>query len=800
MECSNDIKIDGKFFCCEGCKQVHLLIHEIESCSSDQLVRLKDIRPRGKFADDRWEFLNEPTLINQVVVFKSTDQIHVHWSLPDIHCASCIWLLENLNRIHSGVITSKIDFEEKKGYFVIHPGKIKLSELAALLHFLGYPPAISHASASIPTPTNPTDRKAILRLGVAGFCFSNIMMLSFPDYLALNGLNESLLHTTFTYLSVALSIPVVIYSAAPFFIQAWKGLRQRFINIDVPIALAIAITYIRSLYEIFTSSGTGYLDSMSGIVFFMLIGRWFQDRTQKTLSFERDYKSYFPMSALTLQGDKRIYKSIETLQPGDIVQIRHQEIIPADSKHMEGDALIDYSFVTGEKNPIPIKSNELIYAGGRQAGAAIQIEVLKPVATSHLTQLWNNQTFLTPKNKEKSFVHPWSQYFSIALFSIALISGIYWQWNDPAQTWKAVTSILIVACPCSLLLTASFSYGNLMGLMNKMGLFLKNARIIERMEEADTIVFDKTGTLTSNRPSDFREPEIEFKGKPISYKEKCLIKALTSQSSHPLSRVLSESQEMQEVENTPPTSQFHETEGQGIEAECEGHRIKMGKVGFVCNIDWVVDELQKDGSSVHVSIDGMYKGRYIIHQRYRPGIFESILKLKKSNKEIHVISGDATDEKKFLASQLGDDVSLRFNMSPSDKLEYIVNLQRKGKNVIMIGDGLNDAGALQQSNAGIAVSDQSNYFTPASDGILDGQSMMKIDQLFSIAKKSKHLIAYGFTLSILYNIIGLSFATQARLSPMIAAILMPASTLSIILLAYLGTRFMGKTDKNHVLN
>jgi Cu+-exporting ATPase len=434
----------------------------------------------------------------------------------------------------------------------------------------------------------------------------------------------------------------------------------------------------------------------------------------------------------------------------------------------------------------------MIFAGGKQLGTAIEIEVMKPMATSHLTRLWNNDAFHNTKNKEASFIHPWSNYFSIALFSIAIVSGIYWQATNPANTWKAISSILIVACPCSLLLSATFTFGNLMRIFGARGFFLKNANVIERMAESDVVVFDKTGTLTASGTGEPERTKIYYEGKLISFKEANMIKSVLIQSNHPLSRSVSEWQDWENIQENPVITAFEELPGQGISAVCDGFKIRLGKAGFVSDDKWFAEAFSEEGSTIHLSINGLYKGRFRIAKDYRKGIFDMMRSLTNEGKEVHIISGDNASEEKFLQQELGNTATMLFNQSPEDKLHYVKSLQEKGKKVIMVGDGLNDAGALQQSHAGIAVTDHSNYFTPACDAILEGKNMAQLHQLIRITSTGKKIVAASFALSILYNITGMYFATQALLSPMIAAILMPASTISIILLAYLSTRIYSK--------
>ncbi|HSF44710.1 MAG TPA: heavy metal translocating P-type ATPase metal-binding domain-containing protein, partial [Chitinophagaceae bacterium] len=498
--CDQSIRIEEKLFCCEGCKQVFLLLNENDLCNYYDLGKTPGIKARGRFTDTRFAYLDNEDVILKLLRFRDQNQSHVQFYLPTMHCASCIWLLENLHRINPAIISSKTNFQRKEVFIVFDATRISLRKVVELLAFTGYEPYITLNDGE-KKKEKKISRTHIFKIGIAGFCFSNIMMLSFPDYFASGNIEMDQLKHTFQYLSLALSLPVLLYSASEFFISGYKGLRQGWLNIDAPIALAIMITFGRSVYEILTGTGPGYLDSMSGIVFFMLVGRWFQNRTYDAFSFDRDYKSYFPLGVSLLENGTETNISVSRLKKGDLILVRNEEMIPADGVLREGTASIDYSFVSGENTPVDKRKGELIYAGGRQMGTSIQMEVVTPVSQSYITQLWNNDIFHNKKNKEQSFIHPWSRYFTYALFTIAFLSAIYWWLSDPSKIWPAVTAVLIVACPCSLLLSATFTYGNMLSLFGRKKLYLKNSSVIETLAKIDTVVLDKTGTITHHKSS-----------------------------------------------------------------------------------------------------------------------------------------------------------------------------------------------------------------------------------------------------------------------------------------------------------
>jgi Cu+-exporting ATPase len=783
--CDASIKIEEKAFCCEGCKQVYLLLSETDMCNYYDLDKTPGITAKGRFTDNRYAYLDNEEVQSKLLRFRDGKQAHVQFYLPTMHCASCIWLLENLHRINPAVIHSQTNFQRKEILVIFDVQKTSLRKIVELLAFVGYEPYITLNDGE-KKKDKKINRSHIFKIGVAGFAFSNIMMLSFPDYFAGGHIGDTQLRNTFTYVSLLLSLPVLLFSASEFFISGWKGLRQGWLNIDAPIALAVLMAFGRSVYEILTHTGPGYLDSMSGIVFFMLVGRWFQNRTYDAFSFDRDYKSYFPLGVTRVKDNQEVNVPVINLQKGDVILVRNEEMVPADGILLKGRGSIDYSFVSGETTPVDKNKGELLYAGGKQMGTTITVEVVTPVSQSYITQLWNNDVFNSKKNKSESFVHPWSRYFTYTLFALAFFSALYWYQVDSTKILPAITSVLIVACPCSLLLSATFTYGNMLGIYGRKKLYLKNANVIEALGKVDTIVLDKTGTLTHHHAADIR-----FEGDLLSAEEKSMVQAVAAQSTHPLSKMISRSL-MADQQEGLSLEAFQELSGKGLEATVNHRQVRIGSSSFI----------REDGSlelaepGVHIRFDDEVKGRFVINNMYRDGIAEMASQLKAAGYDVHVLSGDNDTERKNLAALFGEDLHVLFRQSPQDKLEYIKKLQLQGKNVMMLGDGLNDAGALRQAQVGIAVTDATNLFSPASDGILDGSQVGQLAQMLRYAKTGKRIVTVSFILSILYNIVGLSFATQAKLSPLIAAILMPASSISIVVLVSVYARITARIIRN----
>lgn len=765
------IHAHDKDFCCEGCKMVYGILNQSGMCDYYAIAQNPGINRKIKVRENKFTFLDDNNINQSLISFKDDKQTHVTLYLPQMHCSSCLWLLENLYRIAPAIVSSKVNFTRKEVSLVFDHKKISLRQTAELLTSIGYEPYISLKNLS--DRKTYVDKSKTYRLGVAGFCFANIMLLSFPEYLGIDAKEQSLLHV-FRWMSVIISLPVVFFSAMEFYKSAWKSLKHGFLNIDAPIVLAIWVTFGRSLFEVLSGTGSGYFDSMSGIVFFMLIGRVLQNKTYEQLSFERDYTSYFPIAVSRINESKSEEPvALPDIKLNDTLLIHSEELIPADGIITRGKAFIDYSFVTGESLPVRKEMGEIVYAGGKQTGGNIEILVIKEVSQSYLTGLWNKEELKTDKVcEEKSFVHLLSRWFTWVLFTIAATTAAYWYVNDVSILWPAVTAVLIVACPCALLLSNTFTNGNVIRILGRNKFYLRNAQTIEEMAHADVIVFDKTGTLTTGTYQD-----ISYEGKPFTNSIKEKIGALAAQSNHPMSKAIAA------WAGNPKNllvQAFKETPGGGIEGFVEDDLLALGSLQFISGHR---AQTANTETAVYVSLEGKLLGRFTFQNHYRMHMEQLIHQL--GNKyQLAVLSGDNEGERKNLRKLFGKDASLYFNQTPEDKLAYVKQLQQQGKKVIMLGDGLNDAGALKQADAGIAITESTNNFTPASDAILEASMLSRLDAFISMCKANKRIVMSAFIISVIYNIIGISFAVTGALSPMIAAILMPCSSISIVLITF----------------
>jgi Cu+-exporting ATPase len=769
------LSYDDKDFCCIGCRSVYQILSENNMCSYYNYNQAPGHRVNE---NSRYEYLDEAQIVTQLIDYKDTENTIISFYIPAIHCSSCIWLLEHLYKINPAIYNSRIDFLKKQVTISYKHDKISLRQLVTTLNQIGYEPLISLQDV-VKENSHSVNRKLIWKIAIAGFAMGNVMLFSFPEYLGLSAY-EIRFQRLFAWLSLGFCIPVTFYSAREYFTSAYASLKQKHINLDTPLAAIIAVLFIRTAVSAIFETGPGFADSLTGLVFLLLMGKWVKQRTYHHISFDRDYRSYFPIAITTLQDKAEKPVAIGEIKIGDRLLIRNGELIPADSILMKGDAWLDMSFVTGESDPQQKVLGEMVYAGGRQMGEAIELEVVKQPSQSYLTGLWNKDFYKTT-SASKNFNDTVAKYFSIAVLIVAISSTTFWIFqNDTTKAWSAFTAVIIVACPCVLALSTPFTLSAILSIFDKKGFYIKNTDALEKLAKIDVIVFDKTGTLTSTHHS-----EIQFTGH-LSAKEKFLVASLMYHSSHPLSRRVLQFLNPKAVAEV---TNYEEILGRGINGTIEGLKVYAGsKRAMPIEIE------SDENAGVHIVIDAQYKGCFVIDQQWRTGIAPLISQLGQKH-QLNVLSGDSNKDEKMLRTVFSSTTDIRFNQSPHQKLEAISALQNENKRVMMLGDGLNDAGALKQSDLGIAITDNINNFTPGCDAILKGESLAFLPNFIQMSKSGLKTIKISFGIATIYNLVGVYFAVQGTLYPLVAAVLMPVSTITIISFTSIATRYFAKKSR-----
>ncbi|MFZ6052511.1 heavy metal translocating P-type ATPase [Halocola ammonii] len=764
---SEHIVADEKNFCCHGCKTVYEILSQNEMCDYYTLENTPGISPKAR-TQSKFDYLEHESIIDQLIDYRDDNISKVQFYLPQIHCSSCLWLLENLYKLNPSVRQSRVNFLKKEVYLTFDHNELSLRKLVELLASLGYEPSITLDQLK-EQRKKPISRRLIYQVGLAGFAFGNIMLLSLPEYFGLDMASYDQFASWFGWLNLGLATPVALYSGQDYFKSAWRSLNQKRLNIDVPIALGVLVLYLRSTYEVVSETGPGYFDSLCGLLFFLLLGRIFQEKVYHQLSFERDYRSYFPISITRVIAGNEESIPVSEIKQGDHIVIRNGELIPVDAYLIKGKANIDNSFATGESDPIEKEMGSKIYAGGRQEGEAITLEVIRPLSQSKLTRLWSDHAENTGKNEQATFSHitdKISYWFTPIILIVALVSGAFHLNEGLGHALEVLSAVLIVACPCALALAAPFTFGHATRWLGKKDCYLREAGVIEKMAEIDHLVFDKTGTLTYSQ-----NRKVTYEGEKLSSSHEQAFKTLLSQSNHPLSRIISA--HLPDYRKSQIEA-FVEVPGKGLEAKIEGSLYQLGSPKW---LNYKVEN--KSDTAVVIAVNGKSLGHFVVKNQYRKGLVGLLDRLKQ-NFNLSLVSGDNSGQKGTLKEMFPAGSQLLFEQSPTDKLDFIKSLQKNGEKTMMIGDGLNDAGALKQSDVGVSIAENVNAFSPACDIILGADRFDNLDRIMTFARDCKKIVIISFIISFLYNAVGLTFAVQGLLSPVFAAILMPISSISVV--------------------
>ena len=767
-------------FCCAGCQAVYELLAASNLCGYYRLDEQPGQRVKTVELAARFDYLDLESVQSQLLAFRSPTLARLTLTIPQMHCASCIWLLENLFKLNAGIRESRVNFLRKELTISYQPATTSLKDVVTLLAAINYEPQIT--LAELGAQPHAASRTLYYQLGVAAFGFGNVMLLAFPDYFSFTEGLHATFGRFFGWLSLLLALPVLLLSARGFYQSAWQGLRQRYINLDFPISLGLTALFVTSVFEVLAQRGPGYFDSFTGLVFFMLIGKWVQQHSYDALRFDRDFTSYFPVAVtlLTQAGEQSV--SVKELLAGQRIRVRHQEIIPADAVLLRGAGLIDYSFVSGESVPVARAVGEVVYAGGRQVGEAVELEVVREVSQGYLTQLWNNPAFEKEARPTlETYANHVGRYFVALTLTLAVGSLLYWYPHNPQMALRAFTSVLIIACPCALSLATPFALGAALRVLGRRQLYLKNAAVIETLSRADTLVFDKTGTLT-----DATRATVSFSGPALSHENAQRVAALVRHSTHPLSQRLAAHLGPADL----AVEELAETPGQGISGLVAGTRVCVGSAAFT-GVNTPAKAPAERNSQVYVALNGQPAGCYNLRSEYRENLPELLQSLGQRY-QLALLTGDNDADRGRLRQLFGAEAELRFQQSPLEKLAFVEALQQQGRRVVMVGDGLNDAGALQRADVGIALTETLTNFSPACDAILEAGSFGRLATILRFARDCRYIVLATFMLSFCYNGIGLTLAVQGRLTPIASAILMPISSLSVMVFATLLVRYAAR--------
>ena len=744
-----------KNFCCDGCKGVYQIIN---NAGLDEFYQVNNTTEAvgTKVGTSYLDSLLDEKIANSLLSYKNNKYAIVSFVLPDVHCASCVWLLERLNKLNPNIIHSEIQFLKKRVTIRYDYHKVSLFDVAQLLQKIGYPPQFYKGE------TKKKDKSLLIKIGVAGFCFGNVMLLSFPDYVS--EFTDLQLKDFFAYLSILLSLPVLFYCANIFYKNVYLGFKSKRLSIDFPIVLGIIALFSRSLYDIFVLNHPGYLDSFTGLIFFLLLGKWFQSKVFDELSFERNAQDYLPLAILKKNDKDYTITPLDAIKIGDTIKVRKNEIIPFDGSILSNSALIDYSFITGEVLPEEKLKNENLFCGGKVVGNDIEI-VVSNTQRSNLFSLWQNNS------SDKEISDKLIVAFTIIVVSLGLIAFAYhYNISGFQNAFLATTSIWIVACPCALALVQPTIRGTIIRRVAKHGIFLKSAKVVEKMKNTKNIVFDKTGTLTAKEYQCNFIPQHNLN---INIEQVFpYIYAIAKQSNHPLAAILL--QNLAKYNQQIKLDFFEEQDAQGMTAQCTLGTLKIGKLSY---LNLPSKSNQEGKIEIWAQLNNELLGCFYIALEDRHQL-ENILTQLGKNNQTYLLSGDPNLNKTKYQQWIKPD-NIFSNQNPSDKKNRVDELKNIATTV-MIGDGINDSLALQSADIGLAVVEQNGAFFPKCDGIILGTSLQNIPEMIEGIKKTNMIRNICFGFSFMYNSLGVFLAFNLQLTPLTASILMPLSTVTVI--------------------
>ncbi len=773
----------GEQFCCEGCRTAYQIIqgcglegfYAVRAQGGDPLGAIpKNVRTYSEFDDPAFQKLYVRTVSDN----RRTTEVCV----PAAHCAACIWLLERLPRLAPGVIDARLDLGRTLLRITWDSSRVNLSEIARVMATLGYEPHPARGPAAR-SAIKAEDRKQLIRLAVAGACAGNVMLLGLALYAGLFSEIEPSIVNFFRWLSLGLSTMSVLWPGRVFLRSAITSITARTIGLDVPIAIGLVVGLGWGMFNTARGEGEIYFDSLSVLVFALLVGRWIQHRRQRQTGNALELLfSLTPSVArrLTDIGEQEV--PVEALQPGDVVEVRAGECLPGDGIICRGRSHLDQSLLTGESTPVGVGTGHEVFAGALNLESPIQVRVLSLGAQTRLGRLMtlveDGAATRAPIVRAADRIASW---FVICILALAGATLLIQARHGVANAVDHAVALLIVCCPCALGLATPLAMTVAIGRAAQRGMLVKSGEAIERLASRGRVYLDKTGTITEGRLH-----LLDWAGDSSI---KPLVAAVERHSNHPVARAL-----VRDLggETTEEAEDVAATTGCGIRGVVNGRAIVVGSPAYVGEglplPDWmtsILDQALDQGATpVAMSVDGTICGLATLGDRVRSDAVESVRALRAAGWEVGMLSGDHPAVARAVGAQLGLDPELiRGGMSPEAKLREVAEASRRGS-VVMVGDGVNDAAALAAAGVGIAVHGGAEASLAAADIYLDRPGLKPIVELMDASTQTLRVIRLNLVVSLAYNAVAAGLAITGVINPLIAAVLMPLSSLTVVTLSF----------------
>ncbi len=685
-------------------------------------------------------------------------------SLPTIHCAGCISTVERGLSGVPGVKSARVNLTLKRASIDASPN-VTTEHLIETLDGLGYPAHELDAGLLSTTATEKAGRDLLLRLAVAGFAMMNVMLLSVSVWSGAADATRDLFH----WISAAITVPTIAFSAQPFFKNAWTALSKGRLNMDVPISLAIALAVVTSLWETTLSGEHAYFDAALALTFFLLTGRYLDYRTRSIAqSAAEELAALEVPRGLKLVGGEPVETPIAELSVGDHILVKPGGRMPVDGQIIEGQSEIDRSLLTGETLPVFAEQGLQVSTGEINLTGPLTIRATAVGKESSLYRMAELVAVAeSGRNKYTSLADGAAKLYAPGVHILSALSFVGWYLysGDMRMALNIAAAVLIITCPCALGLAVPAVTTAASGRLFKKGMLIKDSTALERMAEVDTVVFDKTGTLTSGFP--VLQQIDAYTDLDLS-----VAMALALGSSHPLAKSLVDASTQS---GTKPASveDLREVPGYGTEGLWNGQRVRLGRAAWVG-----AKALSTTATYLQIGEAAPVAFRFV--DALRPGAAETIAALKASNKDVLLLSGDTAPAVEALANQLGID-QWTAEALPEDKVSRVQELSSKGNHVLMVGDGLNDTAALAAAHVSISPATALDAARVASDIVLLGNDLEPIAEAVETAKSATRRIRENFQIATVYNVVAVPIAIIGLATPLVAALAMSASSITVSL-------------------
>lgn len=685
-------------------------------------------------------------------------------SIPGIHCAGCISTVENGLLRQPGIRSARVNLTLRRVLVDADP-EIAAEDLVPMLERLGYEAHVLDQATLGTTEQDPAGRELLMRVGVSGFAMMNVMLLSVAVWSGADGSTRDMLH----WVSAAIALPTIVFAAQPFFRSGWGALRAGRLNMDVPISLAIVLAATMSLYETSQSGHHAYFDAAVALTFFLLAGRYLDHRTRASArSAARELAALEVPRAMRLVGGVPVSTPVEELAVGDLLLIRPGARLPVDGEVVEGRSETDRSLLTGESLPAPVGPGVRLAAGEVNLTGPLQVRVS---AVGEDTSLQRMAALValaeTVRNRYTSLADRAAQIYAPGVHLLALVAFLGWilATGDMRLSINVAIAVLIITCPCALGLAVPAVTTAASARLFRRGVLMKNGTALERLAEVDTVVFDKTGTLTLGTPVLEDDPT-------RSPESLALAAALGQGSAHPLALAIAARAGELNLD-LPVLDEVTEHPGEGIEGVWRGRRVRLGRAA------WVGAETAPR-TATWLALEGEAPRAFFFRDKPRPGAAALIAALRGQGLEVHLLSGDAAPAVEAFAAEMGIALA-RAEVMPADKLSHVADLEEAGRHVLMVGDGLNDTGALAAAHVSVSPASALDAARVASDIVLLGRDIDVLAGVLVTARMARRRITENFVISAAYNIVAIPVAFMGFATPLAAALAMSISSITVSL-------------------